>query len=389
MQMEQYAGKTKPGSITAVNTENWTVSKKFALPQIDLNNPHNMWTDRAHKVVYVNEWFGDKVNVVDRVTGQVIRRLTVGPSPAHVMTRTDTDQLHIGLNGGNAVVEAAPGATKIDRRISVTKPGQGIAHPHAHWMSGDAKYMIAPDANFDIATLVNIGPGTIKKQAFVGSVPIASGMSSDGKKSYVASLMSNWLMCISNDKPACVSNGKKVMSKKIDLFTSVYDPVTGASKKPGLLPGILPIQNAVSPDNQTMLVADAVSGQISVIDPQTDKLIKTIPCDPGCHGINWGAKKGGGYYGYVSSKFANTLIVIDGDPNADGNPADAKMVGHMVMNPDAGTKMDDTITAYPGMGGQGVLPLPLVYNGWVQHDPAAWKAKLTCQQRDPLNTKAC
>jgi hypothetical protein len=136
-------------------------------------------------------------------------------------------------------------------------------------------------------------------------------------------------------------------------------------------------------------VADAVSGQISVIDPQTDTLLKTIPCDPGCHGVNWGAKKGGGYYAYISSKFANTLIVIDGDPNGDGNPIDAKMVGHMVLDPGPSTKTDDTITAYPGMGRQGVLPLPLVYNGWVQHDPAALKAKLTPCQRDPLNAKVC
>ncbi len=389
MQMEEYAGKSKPGSVTAVNTSNWTVSKKFALPQINLNNPHNMWTDRAHKVLYVNEWFGDKTNVVNRNTGEVIRRLKVGPSPAHVMTRTDNDALHIGLNGGNAVVEAAPGATKILRKIAVTKPGQGIAHPHAHWMSGDAKYMIAPNANFDTASLVNIKPGTIKKQPFVGSIPIASGMSPDGKKSYVASLMGNHLMCISNERPACVRNGKKVETTKIDLFRSVYDPVTGAMKKPGLLPGILPIQNAVSPDGQTMLVANAVSGNISVVDPQTDKLIKTLPCDPGCHGINWGAKKGGGYYGYVSSKFANTLIIVDGDPNRDGNPADTAVVGHMILNAGSSTKTDDTITNYPGMGGQGVLPLPLAYNGWVQKVPKAFASQLTCNQRNPIKPSAC
>ena len=33
------------------------------------------------------------------------------------------------------------------------------------------------------------------------------------------------------------------------------------------------------------------------------------------------------------------------------------------------------------MGGQGVLPIPLVYNGWVQNLPTNWKAKLTDKQK--------
>ncbi|MEO8340214.1 MAG: hypothetical protein ABI604_10935 [Nitrospirota bacterium] len=41
-----------------------------------------------------------------------------------------------------------------------------------------------------------------------------------------------------------------------------------------------------------------------------------------------------------------------------------------------------------GMGAQGVLPIPLVYNGWVQNLPAAfptdWKCQLSAQQRNPI-----
>ena len=36
------------------------------------------------------------------------------------------------------------------------------------------------------------------------------------------------------------------------------------------------------------------------------------------------------------------------------------------------------------MGGQGVLPIPVVYNGWVQNLPAVWKAQLTADQVNPL-----
>ena len=36
------------------------------------------------------------------------------------------------------------------------------------------------------------------------------------------------------------------------------------------------------------------------------------------------------------------------------------------------------------MGGQGVLPIPLVYNGWVQKLPNEWKKLLTTKQKNPI-----
>jgi len=36
------------------------------------------------------------------------------------------------------------------------------------------------------------------------------------------------------------------------------------------------------------------------------------------------------------------------------------------------------------MGGQSMLAIPVVYNGWVQHLPAEWKAQLTPAQQNPL-----
>ena len=90
--------------------------------------------------------------------------------------------------------------------------------------------------------------------------------------------------------------------------------------------------------------------------------------------MNFGAKKGGGYYGYVTSKFSNVLQVIDIDPDGDGNPADAAVVGRLLTDAVSGTAMDDSVTDLAGMGGQGVLTVPLVYNGWVQNLPARGRA---------------
>jgi hypothetical protein len=113
-------------------------------------------------------------------------------------------------------------------------------------------------------------------------------------------------------------------------------------------------------------------------------VVKMLGCDPGCHGVQYGAKQGGGYYAYVSSKFSNRLLVIDPDPNGDGNLSDATVAGSVAVFAGSGTQTDAAITSNAGMGGQGLLPIPVVYNGWVQNLPASWKSQLTPAQRNPI-----
>ena len=86
----------------------------------------------------------------------------------------------------------------------------------------------------------------------------------------------------------------------------------------------------------------------------------------------------------MTSKFANTLIVVDIDPDNNGEADDAVIAGRILLDAASNTKTDDDITEYSGLGGQGVLAIPNVYNGWVQNLPIDWKAKLTDEQRNPL-----
>jgi DNA-binding beta-propeller fold protein YncE len=278
-------------------------------------------------------------------------------------------------------MEIAPGGTRIDRRIPVQTAGEKIAHPHAHWMTGDASIMATPIVNLYNATLVDIPTGNIRHEQ-TGELPIATGMTPDGSKTYMADFLGGAVSCISNQptENKCVTGSTTAHTKQIDLWGS-YDPVAGAS---GPFGG-LPIQLPVAPDNSALLVANTLTSNITVIDPKTDEIVKWLPCDAGCHGINFGAKKGGGYYAYASSKFANTLAVIDTDPNQDGNPEDAAVVGKFVLDGTAATPKDGTITKWAGFGGQGVLPIPLAYEGWVQRVPSnAVNDQLTCRQRHPV-----
>jgi len=372
-QFEATAGKTKPGTVSAVSGASWQVTRKVALPAINMNNPHNMWTDRNQNLIYVTQWFDHKLAVYNRVTGALVRNVSVGEAPAHVMTRTDTDEVHVTNNGDlrpDAVMELAPLATGVERRIDI-----GRGNPHAHWMSHDGAKMVTPNILTGDSTQYNFTAGSIDAITPTSSpfgLPIATGMTPDARKYYVANLLDSTI--------AVIDMNTHAVTKTINLIAN-YNPVTGAITGPV---GALPIQTPVSPNGRSMVTANTLTGTILVTNTQTDTVVAMLGCDPGCHGVQYGAKQGGGYYAYVSSKFSNRLLVVDPDPNGDLNPADAAIVGSVALFASGGTLRDAAITGNAGMGGQGLLPIPVVYNGWVQNLPASWKALLTPAQRNPV-----
>ncbi|MDV6345180.1 hypothetical protein [Nitrosomonas sp. Is37] len=369
-QFELTANKKKPGAATAVNATNWEVSRKVFL---QMNNPHNMWTDRAQNLIYATEWFDSKLTIFDRRTGKSVNRISVGDAPAHVMTRVDTDQLHVSINGSNdrdSVVELSPLGGNVERRIDIGRPG-----PHAHWMGHDGGTMVTPNVFTGDSTIYDFARDGIRNIVPTGGPeahPIATGMMPDSSKYYVANFLDSTVTVIET------ATGN--ILKTINLLQN-YDPVSGNITGPV---GALPIQTPVSPDGIAMVTANILTDTITIVNTKTDELVAALPCAAGCHGVQFGAKKGGGYYAYVSSQSANVLQVVDIDPNGDGNPADAAVIGRILLTPGANTAMDDTIKAHSGMGGQGVLAVPVVYNGWVQKLPQEWKDQLTVKQRDPL-----
>jgi YVTN family beta-propeller protein len=350
-----------------------------------MNGPHNMWADKDGKFLYQTNWFSNKLTVFDRATGAVLRNTEVGPSPSHVVTRPGSDTLIIPNNGGNKIVEVDPGGHKVIKSYLTQKPGEAPAFPHAHWVSYDGKFVVAPLSNETTAAIIDMDMNNLVKPVS-GGFPVATSMSNDGKRSYVANLLDHTITCLSNEAPACPTpSGGIQPSYKIDLRQN-YDKITGKTSGPY---GLSPIQLPISPDDSYMLVVGTFTANVLVIDMHTNKILKSLPCGPGCHGINFGLKKGGGWYGLVSIKFANKVMVVDGDPNGDGDASDAVVAGEMLANAQRGTQMDDTPTSNFGQGGNGVFAYPIPYNGWVQTMPAEWKSQMTCSQIEPLKKAVC
>lgn len=371
-QFETTSGKSKPGTVTAVDGSNWQVTRKVALPSINMNNPHNMWTDKNQNVIYVTQWFDKKLTVYNRKSGALIRNVSVGEAPAHVMTLTDNDRIHVTNNGDtrtDSVMELSPLATNVLRRVDI-----GRGNPHAHWMSHDGKVMVTPNVLTGDTTQYNFRTNDVEAILPVSgplSHPLATGMMPDASKYYVANLLDSTITVVDMESHNVL--------KHINLLAN-YNPLTGSITGPV---GALPIQTPVSPNGKNMVTANTLTGTITIVDTATDEIVAMLPCDPGCHGVQYGAKLGGGYYAYVTSKFSNRMLVVDPDPNNDGNPVDAAIVGSVGLFASNATLKDATISGNSGMGGQGILPIPVVYNGWVQNLPSTWSNLLTPAQRNP------
>jgi DNA-binding beta-propeller fold protein YncE/FtsP/CotA-like multicopper oxidase with cupredoxin domain len=380
-QFEKTAGKSKPGTITVVDTATWKATRKIALPEINMNNPHNMWTNRDQSVVYQTQWFDNKLTMIDKRTGKLIKNIRVGEAPAHVMTRPDNDDITVTNNGEDGVSIIPAGTTKVKEIMPTQKSGQLATNPHGHWISPDGNQVVTPNIFTGDVGFYDIDSRAVLERtptggSAPGAHPIAIGMMPDSSKFYAANLLHHSVSVIDR-------NG--TLLKTINLIAD-YDPFDGTVRdrdEDGLATvGILPIQLPVSPDGRAVVVAN-MGQTILVIDTLTDRVVKMLPCGAGCHGANFGAKKGGGYYAYVTSKFSNELIVVDVDPNNDGNVSDAEIAGRVSLVSNSHTHTDDRITGLAGYGGQGVLAIPNVYNSWVKNLPDEWKSKLTPAQQNP------
>lgn len=389
-QFEMMAQKTKPGTVTAVDASTFKVVRKVGLPGHGtnsgdgMNNPHNMWTDRDQNVIYQTEWFDHYLSVFDRKTGAFVRRIETGLAPAHVMTRTNNDQVHVSQNGDNNVREfdSLKNGNGFLRDIPMQLDPLESAHPHAHWMSADGSMMVAPNPDTENTTVYNFTSNTGNTTP-VGHFPIATGMMPDSSKYYVANFLDSSISVVT------ISGGVPTVTNTINLLAGYAVPgqydslsldVLGLGTYHVTPPiGALPIQIPVSPDGKYAIVANTMAAKILVIRTSDDTVVASLPCDAGCHGVQFGAKKGSGHYAYVSSKFSNRLIVVD-----PKNGSDAAIVGSVLLTATSTTAIDGTISKYAGMGGQGVLPIPVVYNGWVQNLPEEWAEKLTPQQRHPI-----
>lgn len=407
-------GAQKPGTITVVRASDWTIRREVnGLGAGGLwNNPHNIWANIRLDTIYNTNWFGQSLNKIDRSTGQVLDSIKVGQAPTHVITNPsacsgEQGVLSIPLSADNDLVKVRDTSSGLEI-IDSDPTGDGKTHPHAHWLTcGDGDHTIVPNV--------------FKGLGFAGSVSIMDTRDNEVLVEFTHSagdpIRSALLMPIAVGECHVHGVHKAYIANAASGLVTVLDvdgrrllrniPVTltpsGLTGR-GILETLqVPIQTPVSPDERWVATAvlslttvdRSTTGSpdhVAIIDTRTDQVVALVPTPAGTHGVNWGAKLGGGYYAYITAQHANALTVIDPDPDGNGNGSDATVVGTIVLaNQSQGAGVTD------GTGGQGVKPLPLTHDGWIQPTVAllgpgqlsaeveGWLNQLTPAQRDPQN----
>ncbi len=405
-------GVAKPGTITVVDAATFTVEREInGLSAGGLwNNPHNMWADFSLRTIYNSNWFGKWINKIDRASGTIRESITVGEAPTHIISIPVPNSpqlawLTVPLSAERGMAKVADDAGGF-RKVDEEPTGAGENNPHGHWLTcGLGDRVIVPNVfnGMGVAGSISIldtESGEVLKEFHYDAndpirsallMPLAAGECHvDGiNTAFVASVVSGMVTVIDVTRLELVTNIPVTLTPDglsgFDLFHTLQ----------------VPIQCPVSPDERWCAVAvlslttvprsnTGSADHVAIIDTHTNQVVAYVPTPAGTHGINWGAKQGGGYYAWVTNQHSNVLTVLDPDPNNDGDGSDAAVVGALLLsNGSAGAGITD------GTGGQGVKPLPMVHDGWIQRTAAlsgsgaltpeveGWLATLTPEQLNP------
>ncbi|MBI2831382.1 MAG: hypothetical protein HYX79_03905 [Chloroflexi bacterium] len=417
-------GFAKPGTITVVNVDSsatpFTVEREInglAVRPGEWNNPHNMWTNTTLDTVYNTNWFGQTINKIDRASGSILNTIVTGQAPTHIVTIPNEASQQFGiltnpLSAENDIVKVRnQGDLKV---VDHFPTGEGRNHPHGHWITSDGSRIVVPNVFKGLGVAGSISILDAENGAILREIshqtlglesallaPIAAGIQGNNK-AYVSNAVSGQVSVIDLNTQQIIKNIPVTFKPNGQLGGSILDtlqvPIQPPASPDGRFVGVAVLSLTTVAGNRPTGSPTSSPDHVAIIDTATDEVVAflgtvaTAGKGAGTHGANWGAKLGGGYYLHVANQFANFLTIIDPDPNGDLDGTDAAIVGRILLTSgSAGAGVTD------GVGGQGIKPIPNMYNGWIQDtvgifetDPGrlsaevqGWIAQLTPQQKNP------
>jgi DNA-binding beta-propeller fold protein YncE len=292
----------EPGAVAVIDAATWQITKVLPFG----NNPHNLDASPDGRYVYQTSWHGDQVGVYDRQEDHWAKVLDVGSAPAHADVLPNGETL-VTINAENNIAVLDPRTLDVSRRIRFQGTG-----PHGLSTDRSGSIGVAALTLSSLAGLFDPRSGEVFAELPTSRLPLAAYMTSDGAKAYVPGALGGSITVI--DVP-----GRRVTKTIPDL-------------------GKVLIQVPFTPDDRYAVLASSGTGEVVILDAQRDEAIKRLTTHPGAHGVVYGHKLGGGWYAYVSHKFADIVSVIDMDT--------LELAGELKM---------------PAPGGNGIHAIPNVW----------------------------
>ncbi len=156
-------GVPKPGTITVVDAATFNTEREVTGLDPDArfrwNNPHNMWADTLNRTIYNGHWFGRWHNKIDRATGDVLTTVEVGQAPTHTVSNPVHHNLSTLPLSADQIFRTIddPGGGALQRIVDSDPTGIGKNHPHAQWTTSDGTKTVFPNVFKGLGVAGSIG----------------------------------------------------------------------------------------------------------------------------------------------------------------------------------------------------------------------------------------
>lgn len=253
------------------------------------------------------------VSLIDMDRRAEVKRVPMLREPHHMALTPDGKSLLIGDTAGNTLFRLDPNTGEVQGRIPASDPYQLGFSPDGKWLTlaGLARNQI---------DILDAGTMQLAHRIPASSMPSHVNYAPDSSVVYVTLQGSNALMAIGTrdgkvlwtkpvgSTPAGVMwlNGRLLVGDMGTDTVSVVNPADGAVER-RIVTGRGAHNMFLSPDRGTLYVCNRVEGSISVLDPNTLTVRRTIRMAGGPDDMDF-APDG---TIWVSRRFAHSVAVLD------------------------------------------------------------------------------
>lgn len=251
-------------------------------------SPHGVCACPDGKKVYVSNWGEATVSVIDTATMTVVATIATGTDPIGIAFNPSSTRAYVA-NYSNRTVSVIDTAsnTVVDNIPMPSGPyGVGIDH------SGTRVYVTGYDSSS--VYVIDASTNTLVDTIAVGSFPLGITVHPSGRTLWVANATGNTISVINTSTKAITtvpvgnfpiyiainpSGTKAYVTNRLDGTVSIMDVDTLTVKKTitaGLGPAGIQFVQAGNTKYQVWVV-NLDSDTISIIDPATDNVFRTLP----------------------------------------------------------------------------------------------------------------
>ena len=276
LQWAEHPEKKWPGATVVIDSATWQIKDIITAEH---SNPHGLFTNKTEDKVWITNWQSRSILTIDRKTHKVINRAYPGDSIAHALMHPNGEKLYVSRASENLISVLNPETLKTTKDIQLDNG------PHGIWITPNGKWLVAAAVLDDKLSVIDAEKDEFSYSIPTKRLPLFAFTTLDSRYGMVAAALDKTVHIVD-------LNAKKQVA--------------------AIEAGAFPIWPAPAPDGKHIMAINTGTHDISVIEIDTWKIVKTIPnVGWGAHGMSFGLKQGGGWYGYVVNKFTHYITVVD------------------------------------------------------------------------------